>query len=137
MSEDEIEITVSGGPGRPMAEAADHVALALMSAGATVDFPGRPTRATRPSRTLRGVRAVVCLSGDVAQATSGASAPRGLDLAAVAKLGVGVVLLLTLFDAEMRLRFGLRLDTVITAAALWWFWRWRQREGATAAGARS
>ena len=35
--------------------------------------------------------------------------------------------MLALFDAEVRLHFGLRLDTVITAAAIWWFWRRCQR----------
>jgi hypothetical protein len=137
MSEDEIEITVGGGPGRPVAEAADQVALALMSAGATVDFPSRPTEAAATDGTLRGARVVVRTAGRARRTTSAAPGGKGLDLAAVAKLAVGVVLMLALFDAEMRLRFGLRLDTVITAAALWWFWRWCQREVAIAARART
>jgi hypothetical protein len=120
-----------------VAEAADHVALALMSAGATVDFLGRPGSEMRPARALRGVHAVIRMPGRAARATSGASARRGLDLGTVAKLGLGVVLMLALFDAEVRLHFGLRLDTVITAAALWWFWRWCQRGAPVIARAQS
>ena len=59
MYDGEIEITVGGDPGQAVADAADHVALALMSAGAAVDFPGRPRREAERARTLRGVRAVV------------------------------------------------------------------------------
>ncbi len=59
MDDNEIEITVSGGPGEPVADAADHVVLALMSAGAVVDFSDRPQRGAMPGRTLRGVRAVI------------------------------------------------------------------------------
>ena len=29
-----------------------------------------------------------------------------------------------LFGAELRLRFGLRLDTIVTLGALWAFWRY-------------
>jgi hypothetical protein len=137
MNDSEIEITVSGGPGQPVAEAADHVALALMSAGATADFPGRPRRGATPGRTLRGARVVVRMAGKAHTTTSTAPGGKALDLAIVAKLGVGVVLTLALFDAEMRLRFGLRLDTVITAAALWWFWRWCQRGAPITGRARS
>ncbi len=55
---------------------------------------------------------------------------RGFDLPAAAKVAVGAVLLLALLDAEVRLHFGLGLDTLITAAAIWWFWRWCRRLGA-------
>jgi hypothetical protein len=41
-----------------------------------------------------------------------------------------VVLLLVLCSAEVRLRFGLRLDTIITVAAIWWFGRWCLRGAA-------
>ena len=75
MNDSEIEITVSGGPGLPVADAADHVALALMSTGAAVDFPGRPRREASPGRTLRGVRAVVRTVGR-AGANSSAEAGR-------------------------------------------------------------
>jgi hypothetical protein len=137
MDDSQIEITVGGGPGPRVAEAADHVALALMSAGATVDFPGRPRREAGPDRALRGVRAVVRVAGGMGPGASAAAGRTGLDLATVAKTGVGAVLTLALFDAEVRLRFGLGLDTVATAAAIWWFWRSCLRGAATAAWARS
>jgi ABC-type enterochelin transport system permease subunit len=41
-----------------------------------------------------------------------------------AKIGIGVVLLLMLFSAELRLNFGLRFDTVITLAGIWVFWHY-------------
>jgi hypothetical protein len=41
-----------------------------------------------------------------------------------------VVLLLGLCSAEVRLHFGLRLDTIITAVAIWGFWRWCLRRAA-------
>ncbi len=132
MDDNAIEITVGGNPGRAMADAADHVALALMTAGAAVDFPGRPQRESRSSQTLRGVRAVVRTAGRAGRGTSAASGRGGWGLAASAKVAVGVVLMLALFDAELRLHFGLRLDTIITAAVIWWFWRWYQRGGAVA-----
>ena len=46
---DNVEIIITGGARGAAANAADHVALALMVAGATVDFPGRPNQAARPA----------------------------------------------------------------------------------------
>ncbi len=57
----------------------------------------------------------------------------GFDPPAAAKIAVGVVALLVLCSAEARLHFGLRLDTIITAAAIWWFWRWCLRKSAMTA----
>jgi hypothetical protein len=45
-------------------------------------------------------------------------------LAAAAKVAIGVVLLLVLCSAEVRLHFGLRLDAIIAMVAIWGFWRW-------------
>ncbi len=59
MTNDNVEIVITGGAGAIAATAADHIALALMGAGATVDFPGRPNQAVRPGQMLRGVHAVV------------------------------------------------------------------------------
>jgi len=56
----------------------------------------------------------------------------GFGLPAAAKIAVGVVALLVLCSAEVRLHFGLRLDTIITAAAIWWFWRWYRMRDAMA-----
>ncbi len=130
MDDNEIEITVGGGPGQAVADAADHVALALMSAGAAVDFPGRPRRGATPGRTLRGVRVVVRTAAGARPEPPPGPGRKGFDLPAAAKVAVGAVLLLALLDAEVRLHFGLGLDTLVTAAAIWWFWRWCRRPGA-------
>ena len=44
MTNDNVEIVITGGAGAIAATAADHIALALMGAGATVDFPGSRTK---------------------------------------------------------------------------------------------
>ena len=60
----------------------------------------------------------------------GSSRGRG-NLPAAAKVAIGVVLLLVLFSADVRLHFGIRLDAIITLLAIWGFWRWcRRRRGA-------
>ncbi|MGP8027204.1 MAG: hypothetical protein ACLPJJ_10890 [Acidocella sp.] len=129
MSNDDLEIIIAGGAGRSAANAADHIALALMGAGASVDFPGRPNREARSGQTLRGVHAVVRMEGGAGLAVLPGSSRGGGNLPAAAKIAVGVVALLVLCSAEVRLHFGLRLDTIITAAAIWWFWRWCHRKG--------
>jgi hypothetical protein len=43
-------------------------------------------------------------------------------MARAAKVLVGVVLLLMLFGAEMRLHFGMRLGSIVPLLALWLFW---------------
>ena len=72
------------------------------------------------------------MAGNEGLALLSGSSRGGADLSAAAKIAVGVVALLVLCSAEVRLHFGLRLDTIITAAAIWWFWRWCHRRGATA-----
>jgi hypothetical protein len=47
MTNDNVEIIITGGAGALTATAADHVAPALMGAGATVDFPGRASQGAR------------------------------------------------------------------------------------------
>jgi hypothetical protein len=98
-----------------------------MSAGATVDFSGRPQRGTTSGRTLRGLRTVVRVGEKAHPITPPGADRKGMDAPTAARIAVGVVLLLTLFGAELRLHFGLRLDTIITAAAIWWFWRFCRR----------
>ena len=134
MNNENVEVIVTGGAGGAAANAADHIALALMGAGASVDFPGRPNREARSGQTLRGVHAVVRMAGSVGLAVLSGPSPGGSGLPVAAKIAAGVVALLALCNAEVRLHFGLRLDTIITAAAIWWFWRWcrarrRQSEG--------
>jgi hypothetical protein len=129
MNIDNVEIIITGGAGGSTANAADHVALALMGAGATVDFPGRPNQAARPGQTLRGVHAVVRMEGASLAVLPGSSRGGG-NLPAAAKVAIGEVLLLMLCSAEVRLHFGLRLDAIITVAAIWGFWRWCLRGAA-------
>ena len=69
MNIDNVDI-ITGGAGGAAANAADHVALALMGAGATVDFPSRPSQMTRSGQTLRGVHAVVRMAGGAGLAVS-------------------------------------------------------------------
>jgi hypothetical protein len=130
MNVDNVEIIITGGARGAAANAADHVALALMGAGATVDFPGRPNQAARPGQTLRGVHAVVRMAGGAGLAVLPGSSRGGRSLPAAVKVALGAVLLLVLCSAEIRLNFGLRLDMIIMAAAIWWFWRWCQRGAA-------
>ena len=59
MTNDTVEIVITGGAGAIAVTAADHIALVLMGAGATVGFPGRQNQTVRPGQTLRGVHAVV------------------------------------------------------------------------------
>ena len=131
MDIDNVEIIISGGAGGLAATAADHIALALMTAGATVDSPSRPNQAVRPGQTLRGVHAVVRVAGRAGVALLPGPSRERFGLPAAAKITVGVVLLLMLCSAEVRLHFGLRLDTVTTVAAIWSFWRWCLRGAAT------
>ena len=132
MNNDELEIIIAGGAGRSASNAADHIALALMGAGASVDFPDRPNREGRSGQTLRGVHAVVRMAGSTGPAVLPGASQEGGGLPAAAKIAVAVVALLVLCSAEVRLHFGLRLDTIITAAAIWWFWRWCARKSAMA-----
>jgi hypothetical protein len=132
MNNDNVEIVITGGAGAIAATAADHIALALKGAGATVDFPGRPQRGATSNQALRGVRAVVRM-GERAQPHMLPGTNRnGFDAPTAARIAIGVVLLLVLFGAELRLHFGLRLDTIITAAAIWWFSRCCRRGTAIA-----
>jgi len=54
-------------------------------------------------------------------------------LSSLARVAIGAVLVLMLLGAELRLRFGLRLDMFITFAAIWSYWRFclRQDQRAT------
>ena len=72
---------------------------------------------------------MVRIAGGTGPAVLPGVSQEGFDLPAAAKLAVGAVALLVLCSAEVRLHFGLRLDTIITAAAIWWFWRWCHRKG--------
>jgi len=86
MNNDELEIIIAGGAGRSASNAADHIALALMGAGASVDFPGRPHREAGSDQTLRGVHAVVRLAGGAGLAVLPGASQEGFDLPVAAKL---------------------------------------------------
>ena len=130
MNVDNVEIIITGGAGGAASKAADHVALALMGAGATVDFSGRPDQAARPGQTLHGVHAVVRIAGSAGLAVLPGSSRGGGNLPTAAKVAIGAVLLLVLCSAEVRLQFGLRLDAIITVVVIWGFWRWYLRGSA-------
>src|SRR5271154_3623920 len=124
MNIDSVEIVVNGGGGGAAATTAPHIALALMAAGATVDFPGRQQREGMSGRTLRGVHAVVRMARGEGRAELPIASRGGENLSAALKVAGGVVLFLALCSAEVRLHFGLRLDVIITAVVIWGFWRW-------------
>jgi hypothetical protein len=132
MNNDSVEIIITGGAGGSAVNVADHVALALMGAGATVDFPGRRQRGATSNQVLRGVRAVVRMGESAQRHMLRCTNRNGFDAPTAARTAIGVVLLLVLFGAELRLHFGLRLDAMITAAAIWWFWRCARRGAARA-----
>ena len=81
-------------------------------------------------RTLRGVHAVVRMAKGAGLAALPVASRGGETRPAAVKVAVGVVLLLMLCGAEVRLHFGLRLDTIITVVAIGGFWRWRLRKTA-------
>lgn len=130
MNIDSVEIIINGGIGGSAATVADHIALALMAAGATVDFPGRQQREVMSGRTLRDVHAVVRMASGEGRAALPVANRGGENLSAAVKVAVGVVLFLALCNAEVRLHFGLRLDVIITAVVIWGFWRWCLRGAA-------
>jgi hypothetical protein len=70
---------------------------------------------------LHGVHAVVRMAGGEGLAVLPGSSWGGGNLPAAAKIAIGVVLLLVLCSAEVRLQFDLRLDAIITMVAIWGF----------------
>jgi hypothetical protein len=121
MTTSDVEVLVRGSRG---VLAADAVALGLMAAGACVDFPARVNVPAKSDQTLRGccVRVHVVQDGDEKRADPQAAVMPSL--AASAKIAIGVILLLALLGAEVRLHFGPRLDTIFTLAGLVMFWRY-------------
>jgi hypothetical protein len=132
MSVREIEIVIRGRPGSGAFNAAHTAAQALEAAGVSVDLRSPLAHEEMAGDALRGVRALVKVEdvadSDTAQSTllltSGARTVTRTGLSDIAKVGIGVVLLLILFGAELRLHFGLRLDAIITVAGIWAFWHY-------------
>ena len=91
MNNDDLEIVIAGGAGRSAADTADRIALALMGAGALVDFPGRLNREARSGQTLRGVHAVVRMARGAGLTVLPGASQEGFDLPAAAKIVVGAV----------------------------------------------
>jgi hypothetical protein len=126
MSIREIEIIIRGRIGSGVQCAADTAATTLEAAGGSVDLRSSLSRDVLYSEALRGVRALIRVEQEAAPrpAPGVGTSPSGE--AAPSLLGtitrVGAVLLLILFNAELRLNFGLRLDTIVTLGGIWAFW---------------
>jgi len=134
----EIEIIIRGRPGSGAFNAAHAAAQALEAAGASVDLRSPLTNAELASDALRGVRVTVSVQdggggAEHQRLLSGTGTSRPAALSDVAKVGTGVLLLLMLFGAELRLHFGLRLDTIVTLAGIWAFWHFCLRPHALVA----
>ena len=116
-------LVASVGIGPSAANVAAHIALALMGAGASVDFPGRTNREARFGQTLRGVHAVLRMAGRTAPAALPRASREGFNLPAAAKIAFGMLALLVLCSAEVRLHFGLERDRFKCDHALAFFLR--------------
>jgi hypothetical protein len=94
-----------------------------------VDLRSPLVQAELAGDALHGVRGLVTVEDAVASTGAstplrpGASTGKRTGLPDVARIGIGVVLLLMLFGAELRLRLGLRFDMIVTLAGIWAFWR--------------
>jgi hypothetical protein len=131
----EIEVTIRGRPGSGAFNAAYAAAQALEAAGASVDIRAPVAQSELAADALRGVRVTVKVEDSGASGVAepprlvpGAGPSARTGFSDVAKVGIGAVLLLMLFGAELRLRFGLRLDTIVTLAGIWAFWNFCLRQ---------
>lgn len=128
MAVKEIEIVVRGGMGSGAYSAAQAAARAVEAEGASVDLRTILAADELASGALRGARVLVRVEtpatagATVVPSSNKAASREGLGLGQVSKIGIGAVLLLMLFGAELRLHFGLRFDTIITLAGIWAFW---------------
>jgi hypothetical protein len=118
--------------------AAHATAYALEAAGASVDLRSPVARSELSGDALRGGRVMVRVEDggreeEPLRLLSGPGTARRTGLSDIAKVGIIVVMLLMLFGAELRLRFGLRLDTIVTVAGIWAFWYFCLRPRAVSA----
>ena len=138
MGAEEIEVVIRGGAGDGAYSAAHAAARALVAEGAYVDLHSISRMDAPEPGALRGARVRVRLdeespfmtgSDGTGKPVEAASPGRsGLGLVRAVKVVIGVVLLLILFGAEIRLHFGLGLDSIITLVGIWAFWQfalWR------------
>jgi hypothetical protein len=129
----EIEVIIRGRPGSGAFNAAHAAAQALEAAGASVDLRSPLTNSELSTDALRGVRVTVNVEDggggpEPLRLLPGTRTARRTGFSDVAKVGIGTLLLLMLFGAELRLRFGLRLDTIVTAVGIWAFWHYCLRK---------
>ena len=142
MAAGEIEVVIRGGAGDGAYSAAHAAAQALVAEGAYVDLRSISRMDAPEPGALRGARVRVTMdddgpfvncdgrAGKAVEAAKPASSDSGL--ARAAKVLIGVVLLLMLFGAEIRLHFGLRLGSIVTLVAIWAFWQFALKRPATA-----
>jgi hypothetical protein len=129
MAVKEIEIVVRGAPGSGAYNAVNVAARALAAEGASVDLRTIFTLDELAADALRGVRVLLrvettAVAPSLVVTDSDGGDVSGFALGNVAKIGLGVVLLLMLFGTELRLNFGLRFDTIVTLAGIWAFWHY-------------
>jgi hypothetical protein len=136
----DLVVTVQDRNTIPAAAAARIIATALTRANITVELKVPVSEEDLPPNAVLGGTALV----QVTRAAEGAGKdsypaqtltwqPSGSALSSLARVAIGAVLVLMLLGAELRLRFGLRLDMFITLAAIWAYWRLclRQNQSAT------
>ena len=121
----EVEIIVRGSPGSGAYSAARAVARALEDGGVSVDLQVPAIGDDVLDGMLRGLRASVqvedALNSPIRNSRN-SNVAKGADgrigIAQLAKIGIGVVLLLIMFGAEINLRFGLTADMFVTVIGL-------------------
>jgi hypothetical protein len=131
----EIEVIIRGRPGSGAFNAAYAMAMSLEAAGASVDIRSPVAQSELATDALRGVRVTVKVedsglggAAEPPRLASETGAGKRIGFSDLAKMGIGAVLLLMLFGAELRLQFGLRLDTIVTLAGIWAFWHFCLRQ---------
>lgn len=124
MQNRDIEVLIRGKGGPGTFDAAYAISQALHIVGASVELRTPVTQHELSSDALRGVRVLVRVEESSACSPARQELAKSSDFAQVAKIGIGVVLLLMLFGAELRLRFGFRLDMIMTLVGVWMFWRY-------------
>jgi hypothetical protein len=124
VSKREIEVVIRGAVGSGTHSAAHAAARALQAAGASVDLRTPVTQDELSDEALYAVHALVRVEEKTASARAMPEMAQKSGPAQASKIWIGVVMLLMLFGAELRLNFGLRFDMIVTLIAVWIFWRY-------------
>jgi hypothetical protein len=120
-----IDVTLTGQSGAEVSVAAERIALALMAAGAQVECAGHRNPARDTMASLGGVLVRVRVAEDALPAAALPEAvTQGKQGVNIWRIALAVLVLLALLDAEVRLRFGLKLDAILLAAVAWGVWHW-------------